>query len=66
MNNKYISVFLVSLFILTGCGNGDSSAPTPTVENNQSTEEGTLPTIDTTTATKTKGYLIDSPLEGVT
>lgn len=67
---SYVALFIISLFVLTGCGGNGSSggesngtapnaSPTPTVTP--------LPSASPTpTITKTKGYLIDSPLQGVT
>ena len=77
---SYVFVALLSLSLLTGCGNG-SSKNTSAVENNSSqennatqaehgenntTQENNSSQEAESNLTKTKGYLIDSPLQGVT
>jgi len=77
--HRYVSIFLVSLFVLTGCGNGNSSSSTPTTENNQSAEEnlstGGTTSSSTSTATPSStstptiqkttisGYVVDDPIQ---
>ena len=77
---SYLFVALLSLSLLTGCGNG-SSKNTSAVENNSTQEHNTSQEEGSesnatqennssqeaeSNLTKTKGYLIDSPLQGVT
>ena len=68
---KYIFVFVISLFVLTGCGGngssgGESNGTALSTEQNGSVDDnGSTPTAENN-LTKTKGYLIDSPLQGVT
>lgn len=62
--DKYIFVFVISLFVLTGCGGngssgGDGNGTAPSTEQN-----GSTPIVENN-QTKTKGYLIDSALQGV-
>ena len=72
---RYISIVALLLAILTGCGEGNGKKATPSVEQSSEpsttansveqnrdsdTEESTIES----NVTKTKGYLIDSPIEG--
>jgi len=76
---RYVFLFLLSVFVLTGCGSskhkGDEVTPTsrsnstatetPTATPSPSPTTTATPT-PTTTVEVTKGYLLDSALEGVT
>ncbi len=79
---QYVLIFLVSLAMLTGCGSsssssggGDDNMSTPAMTQDESEDESSTPTETTQSSetteidaniTKIKGYLIDSPLAGVT
>ena len=71
---RYVSIFLISLFLFIGCGssNGDDknssslrATPSPqvTVVPSPTVQPSPSPKAEES-VTKTKGYLIDSPVEG--
>jgi len=75
---RYVLIFLISLAVFTGCGSSDStsdpiptSSPTPTASSiptsSPTPTTSPTPTVSPTPTpvVKTKGYLIDSPVEGV-